>query len=99
VGWLIAYDIAEDRRWRRVYARVRRDAARLQYSLFYGELTPREVDALAADLARLIDPAADDVRLYHLPDDAWVRFRGRRPAPEGVCDGALSRLLARSEGG
>ena len=97
MGVLIAYDIADPRRWRRVYKRVQADAARLQYSLFYGELNSRELDLLAVDVARMIDPSYDDVRLYVLPDDAWIRLRGKPIVPDGVHIGTLSRLLARND--
>jgi len=97
MGVLIAYDIADPRRWRRVYKRVQADAARLQYSLFYGELNSRELDLLAVDVGRMIDPSYDDVRLYVLPDDAWIRLRGKPIVPDGVHIGTLSRLLARND--
>ncbi len=97
MGVLIAYDISDARRWRKVYKRVQEDAARLQYSLFYGDLPWREAERLADNLARLIDPAADDVRLYLLPDDAWVRIRGKPIVPNGVHIGTLSRLMARND--
>jgi CRISPR-associated endonuclease Cas2 len=95
MGVLIAYDIADPRRWRRVYKRVQAEAARLQYSLFYGELTSREVDLPAADLARSIDPSADDVRLYQLPDDAWSACGGNRSCRTVFTSGPY-RICARA---
>lgn len=84
MGWLIAYDIADPRRWRRVHAAVAREGHRLQLSLYWlpGD-TPR-ARALAEHLRDLIDPGADDVRFYAFPDHAWCRLWGPRPWDEGI---------------
>ncbi|MDW8479483.1 MAG: CRISPR-associated endonuclease Cas2 [Xanthomonadales bacterium] len=70
--WLLAYDIADARRWQRVY-RARPTGAfhRINWSVFLGEATLREIEDLAAELNLLIDPKAR--RPAHL------RPRPRRP--------------------
>jgi CRISPR-associated protein Cas2 len=93
MAWLIAYDIADPRRWRRVHAAVTREAWRLQYSLYWAPLGPREIRALAARIEAVIDPRADDVRFYPFPDDAWCRLWGPKPWSEGVSD-PFSRRFA-----
>lgn len=61
---LIAYDIPDNRRRQRVAKTLLRFGRRVQYSVFLaGRGSAREI---AAALAPLIDPAADDVRIQPL---------------------------------
>ena len=92
MGWLIAYDISSPRRWRRVYRLVREHGWRLQYSLFWADIDGRGAERLAAALTPLIDLREDDVRLYFLPDGAFVRMDGPRPWPRGVDHAAVRRF-------
>ncbi len=92
MAWLIAYDIANPRRLQRVHKRVVAECWRLQYSLYWTPLDHRGIRALAADLERLIDPKADDVRFYLFPDDAWCRLYGPKPWAEGVIDAFTARF-------
>lgn len=63
--WLIAYDIADPKRLRRVERAVSATGERLHFSLFLCELTEAELHRLQRRLARLIDPVADTV--HYLP--------------------------------
>jgi CRISPR-associated protein Cas2 len=92
MAWLIAYDIACPRRWRRVHAAVSREAWRLQYSLYWTPLDDRGIRDLAAVIGQAIDPRVDDVRFYAFPDDAWCRLWGPRPWAEGVTDRFTQRF-------
>lgn len=94
MGWLVAYDIADPKRWRRVYASVGEYGYRVQYSLFWLPSDRATGLALARHLETVIDPGADDVRLYPFPDNAWARLYGRPPWEEGV-DDALYRRFGR----
>ena len=87
MGWLIAYDISDVKRWRRVYHRVRADAWSLQYSLFYAEMHDKQARSLIAELARMIDLQADDMRAYRLLSGVQSRLGGRSISPKGVMTG------------
>lgn len=82
--WLLAYDIAEPARLRRVHRHVRGEGVPLQYSVFLLEKTPRQVLRLRDELAELIDPVRDDVRIYRLPSRPDMETLGRSNLPEGV---------------
>ena len=72
--YLVAYDIRDPARLRRVHARTAADGLRLHCSLYTADLTVRAHARLRADLAVLIDRAVDDVRHYpvpELPRGAW----------------------------
>lgn len=96
MGWLIAYDISSPARWRRVHARVCETAARVQYSLFYTNISGGGVNRLIGDLEGLIDPVEDDLRFYHLGPRARIVLRGRPLVPEGVYAGMLQDLIDRA---
>ena len=64
--WVIAYDIADARRRRRLAALLGRRAARVQESVFEGWLSGAEVHALLGEVAAVIEPSADAVRAYPL---------------------------------
>lgn len=64
--WLIAYDIADDRRRARVDRRLLAVGERVQWSAFESFLHPDEQRTLARDLSELIDPLADTVIFYPL---------------------------------
>lgn len=92
MGWLIAYDISDAKRWRAVYRIVRGVGYRLQYSLFWADIDAAEARELAEALAAVIDARADDVRLYPLDDDATVRMMGPKPWSDGVAHAAARRF-------
>jgi len=52
----------------------------LQYSVFYCQLSKPERKRLEVELYGLIDPRADDVRIYGLKTTAAIQFMGQRPA-------------------
>ncbi len=64
--WVIAYDIADARRRRRLAALLAQRAARVQESVFEGWLSGAEVHALLGEVAVVIEPSADAVRAYPL---------------------------------
>ena len=92
MAWLIAYDIADQRRWRRVHAAVSHPGHRLQYSLYWLPLDRRSMRDLANRISREIDPRADDVRFYDFPDSAWCRLWGPPPWTDGVIDDFARRF-------
>lgn len=75
VIWLVAYDIADDRRRDAVACLLAACGARVQFSVFEIEL-PDSVAAgsLRRSLEMAIDADEDQVRLYPLNDDSERRM-------------------------
>ncbi len=78
--WIIAYDIACPRRWRRLHHLVREHGVRVQWSVFMVTETPFRKARFLSAAAKLIDPAADDIRLYRVTDSSILDPKGR-PLP------------------
>jgi CRISPR-associated protein Cas2 len=89
-NWLIAYDIANPRRLRRVHRLLCAHAVPVQYSVFVTRCSPAKLGVIRASLAELIKKREDDVRFYPVPEPAHLAVYGRRALPEGL------RLLERS---
>lgn len=84
-GYLIAYDIADPRRWRRVHRAVRAVALPLQYSLYYApRLTWRQLTALEDRLREIVSAQQDDVRIYPLAEEPVFYCYGRMPVEVGA---------------
>ncbi len=83
-GWLIAYDIANNRRLGRVHRLVVKHCLPVQYSLYYYEGSPRALRDFLSDIEALINTSADDVRAYPLPNPADVVTLGRGSLPEPI---------------
>jgi CRISPR-associated protein Cas2 len=65
--YLIAYNTSDSRRLQRVHRLLKRRAITMQKSVFITVLNEADREALTAAIEALIDPKADDVRLYPLP--------------------------------
>lgn len=79
--WLVAYDIRDDLRLRRVHDIVRSHGDRLQYSVFLCDLTPIEKLNFKSALREVINQNADSVVFIDLgePDrqgSAAIEFMG-----------------------
>ena len=70
--YVIAYDIADNRRRRRIAALLEERAARVQESLFEQRMSPRAAASLFAQLQQLCADG-DSLRLYPVPDTALPR--------------------------
>lgn len=94
-NWLITYDIADPRRLKRVHGYLKRYAVPVQLSAFVLQGSQRQLTEVLRGLTERIEPAADDVRAYHLPDRCEVTMLGRQSLPEGVivAGAGLERLL------
>jgi len=66
ISYLVAYDIASDRRLRKVHKTVREHGTRLQYSVYRCSLTDKELILLRAKLENLINHDEDQVLLIRL---------------------------------
>lgn len=74
-GWyLVAYDIADPRRLRRVHRALRAVAIPVQCSVFLVHGTLKDIERLLEQLDLLIEPRQDDVRAYPVdaPDTLWL---------------------------
>lgn len=80
--WLVAYDIGHPKRWARVFKVMKKEGIPIQYSLFYVRASFIRMQALHALLAQLIDPRADDIRAYRLPDNIWQITLGKPILPD-----------------
>ncbi len=75
--WLICYDIADEKRLRRVRRLLSSCAMMLQYSVYVGDFTEAELAELVARLRECIAENADDVRLYPLTPRVRARAFGK----------------------
>lgn len=71
---LISYDIADNKRRRRIAERLEERAARVQESLFELRITTRAARALMAELVAL-SGSGDSIRVYAVPDAALSRCK------------------------
>ncbi|EXI68977.1 MAG: CRISPR-associated endonuclease Cas2 2 [Candidatus Accumulibacter adjunctus] len=69
---VIVYDIADDRRRQRLAGVLGRRGKRVQESAFEAWLSGAELRALLAEVAAVIEPAADAVRAYPLAPRALL---------------------------
>lgn len=83
-GHLIAYDISEPRRLVRVHRFLRSRALAVQYSVFAGVLSQRQMAGMLEELEKRIDPKSDDVRVYPLTARCEAAVLGKGRLPEGV---------------
>lgn len=94
-NWLIAYDISDPRRLRRVHRFLSSQAVPVQYSVFATRSAPMKAGLIRASLAEIIDEGEDDVRIYPVPEPANLAVFGKKALPEGlrVIDGRSSLPL------
>lgn len=74
--YIVAYDIADQKRWRRVFKIMKGHGRWLQLSLFQCRLTARRKAQMAARLDREIKPGEDHLVIIDigLADGADLRF-------------------------
>ena len=80
---LLGYDIADPKRLQRIHRAVVRHATPIQHSVFLLE-DAEAVSRCLAVVLPLIDPNADDVRVYPLPPQREVVRLGKPTFPEGI---------------
>jgi len=66
--FIVAYDICEPRRLKRVAKRLEQSAVRVQKSVFVYEGTRGELDAVCGDLMNLIDIHEDRIQAWGVHD-------------------------------
>ena len=85
--YVIAYDVANDRRRNKVHQILTGFGTWTQYSLFECHLSKRELLLLRAKLDRQIEPTEDNVRFYALCDACFGRVEtigSNKPARPGA---------------
>ncbi len=82
--WLIAYDIRDPRRLQRVHRYLKSEAVPVQYSVFVTRVNANDLARIRVGLRDLIDATADDVRIYHVPDNPEITTLGRQGLPDGI---------------
>lgn len=72
--YLIAYDIREAKRLKRLHYRLRKKAIPLQNSIFMAKLSNEHLQVLSREIKKHINTAQDDVRIYPIyhPDTLWA---------------------------
>lgn len=84
-GWLIAYDIANPRRLKRIHRFLVREAIPVQYSVFYYEGSVAAMGQIMSELEKLIHQKQDDIRAYQLPAQPQIDTLGRGSSPDDAC--------------
>jgi CRISPR-associated protein Cas2 len=78
---VIAYDIADDDRRRKVGETLENYGTRVQESVFECHLTPAQREEVQERIARLIEPALDNVRYYRVCQDCLAQSSVVGPVP------------------
>lgn len=71
--FVIAYDIEQNRRRRKVMEALKDYGLRVQYSVYECELDPARLKVVRERLAALIDKRADKVHIYGLCEACYFR--------------------------
>jgi CRISPR-associated protein Cas2 len=66
--WLVAYDIRDPKRLRRVHRFMVNWGTSLQFSVFAVEARAKDLARLKAGLFKRINPDEDDLRIYAIPN-------------------------------
>ncbi|MCB1329097.1 MAG: CRISPR-associated endonuclease Cas2 [Maritimibacter sp.] len=82
--YIVAYDISDRKRWRRVFGVLHRKAEHRQLSVFLIKTDAKGAARLAATLQKLIDPKTDSVLIAPLgrgDDDRMIELGVSGPYP------------------
>jgi CRISPR-associated protein Cas2 len=82
--YLLAYDVADPRRLRRVHRRLRREGIAMQQSVFLLFGSNEALRTLMDELGALLDPSVDDLRAYPVADPAELWLHGQSALQQGV---------------
>ena len=81
---LICYDIADSRRLARIHRHLKQHALPLQYSVFLYHATASQLERRLGELGALMDPRADDIRAYPLPQRSLQLHLGPGALPADI---------------
>lgn len=82
--YLVAYDVAAPKRWRKLYKLVRASGARLQYSLFACRLTAAQARLLGEAMTRCLDASCDRLAIVDLGPAADGERRLQLHGPQAL---------------
>lgn len=66
ICFIIAYDISEKNRLQRLQCLISNQFLQLQYSVYYGSMTRKRMDAFIIAMQKIIHPSDDDLRIYEV---------------------------------
>ena len=88
--WLVTYDMADPNRLTRLFKFLKKQGVPVQYSVFLVDASAAKMGSLMMQITKMIDPDADDVRAYRLPENAWKMTLGASILPEDILPGGMS---------
>ena len=82
VRWLATYDISDPRNLVRVFKLLKKEGVPIQYSVFLINTNAVKISVLLGRISKMINPKTDDVRIYRIPEKAWITCIGASIIPE-----------------
>lgn len=82
--YLIGYDIADEKRLRKIHKQMVKYATPIQYSIFLFEGARQGLNECLADVLAVFNKKEDDLRIYPLPSNGKQWQLGKAPLPEGI---------------
>jgi len=89
--YLVTYDIADKRRLSRLFRYLKKHGMPVQYSVFMVPASATQLNTVMTHVGKIIDPDADDVRAYRLPDNGWQVTLGASILPPDILPGRASQ--------
>jgi CRISPR-associated protein Cas2 len=92
--WLLAHDIADPKRLKKVWRVMRKEGLPLQYSLYLLQGDRQRVQRLLEQLAPIIDNKRDDLRVYPLGENTrlWGLGTQFNEGGNAMTDDIIDRL-------
>ncbi len=84
IYYIIAYDISDPKRLRKVHRLVKEYAMALQHSVFIAPFSQSLLNEMVSRLKKIIAPSKDDVRIYPLSYPQTPEIYGKRKLPDGI---------------
>ncbi len=66
--FIVAYDVSDNKRLRKVAKLLEKVGIRIEYSLFFVRMSKEEMVNIAFKISEIIDNNMDDVRIYEIED-------------------------------
>ena len=94
VRWILAHDIRDPKRLRKVWRYLRKEGVRLQYSIYMISGTRKKMQEILDQLAEFIDEKADDIRVYPIGENTRIWGLGLQFSDGGniLCDEVIDKL-------
>ncbi|KPA15873.1 CRISPR-associated protein Cas2 [Candidatus Magnetomorum sp. HK-1] len=83
-GWyIIAYDISDNKRLKRVHRKLKNEAIAVQKSVFIARGSEHDINYLMDKISLFMDDSKDDLRAYPIVDPKSVWTNGTNPLAQG----------------